>query len=154
MSIHALERIQHRERVWEETEDWEGTHATPAIPPVLGRVCAMRCDVQGLNIPMVRRHTKGVDQGQHLGPQVQTVSGNYVAGKRKGVVDGVDLGFTGVVLPAPCSSALPLSSICHYTCDDVYSLTSWNGLLTSKYLFGWYSMLQTCNSPFKAVSIS
>lgn len=52
---------------------------------------------KGLNIPMVRRHSKGSDQGQHLGPQVQTVSGNYVAGKRKGVVDGVDLGFTGVV---------------------------------------------------------
>lgn len=68
-----------------------------------GRVPAVLA--QGLNIPMVRRHTKGLDQGQHLGPQVQTVSGNYVAGKRKGVVDGVDLGFTGVVPPLllfPC----------------------------------------------------
>jgi acetylglutamate kinase len=46
---------------------------------------------------MVRRHKKGLDNKEHHGPQVQTVSGNYVAGKRKGVVDGVDLGFTGVV---------------------------------------------------------
>lgn len=52
---------------------------------------------KGLNIPMVRRHKKGLDNKEHHGPQVQTVSGNYVAGKRKGVVDGVDLGFTGVV---------------------------------------------------------
>jgi len=52
---------------------------------------------KGLSVPMVRRHTKGVDNSQHMGPQVQTVSGNYVAAKRKGVVNGVDLGYTGMV---------------------------------------------------------
>ncbi len=45
---------------------------------------------------MVRRHTRGLDR-LHYGPALQTVSGNYVAAKRKGVVDGVDYGFTGAV---------------------------------------------------------
>lgn len=45
---------------------------------------------------MVRRHSRGSDQ-VHYGPALQTVSGNYVAAKRKGVVNGVDYGFTGVV---------------------------------------------------------
>ena len=54
---------------------------------------------------MVRRHTRGTDR-MHYGPALHTVSGNYVAAKRKGVVDGVDYGFTGavrtcVVLPPP-----------------------------------------------------
>ncbi len=44
---------------------------------------------------MVRRHMHG--SPSHYGPPVQTVSGNYVAAKRKGVVDGVDLGYTGMV---------------------------------------------------------
>ena len=33
----------------------------------------------------------------HYGPALQTVSGNYVAGKRKGVIGGVDFGSTGLV---------------------------------------------------------
>ena len=45
---------------------------------------------------MVRRHTRGLDR-VHYGPALQTVSGNYVAAKRKGVVDGVDYCFTGAV---------------------------------------------------------
>ncbi len=53
---------------------------------------------------MVRRHTRGTDR-MHYGPALHTVSGNYVAAKRKGVVDGVDYGFTGAVsthlLPLP-----------------------------------------------------
>ncbi len=48
-------------------------------------------------MPVVRRHIKGAGHNQHAGPQVQTVSGNYVAAKRKGVVNGVDLGYTGMV---------------------------------------------------------
>ena len=49
---------------------------------------------------MVRRHSRGSDQ-VHYGPALQTVSGNYVTAKRKGVVDGVDFGFTGVVRAPP-----------------------------------------------------
>ena len=45
---------------------------------------------------MVRRHTRGLDH-VHYAPALQTVGGNYVAAKRKGVVDGVDYGFTGAV---------------------------------------------------------
>lgn len=66
-------------------------------------------DVQGLSVPMVRRHTKGVDNSQHMGPQVQTVSGNYVAAKRKGVVNGVDLGYTGMV----CSQTTSVPTCLH-----------------------------------------
>ena len=46
-------------------------------------------------VPMVRRHLNGA--AMRHSPQVQTVSGNYVAAKRKGVVDGVDLCYTGMV---------------------------------------------------------
>ena len=51
--------------------------------------------VQGPAVPMVRRHLNG--SAARFGPQVPTVSGNYVAAKRKGVVNGVDLGYTGMV---------------------------------------------------------
>ena len=51
---------------------------------------------------MVRRHTRGLDR-MHYGPALQTVSGNYVAAKRKGVVDGIDYGFTGAVSTTICS---------------------------------------------------
>ena len=51
---------------------------------------------------MVRRHTRGTDR-MHYGPALHTVSGNYVAAKRKGVVDGVDYGFTGAVCTHPRS---------------------------------------------------
>ena len=51
---------------------------------------------------MVRRHARGGEglqqqQQHHYGPALQTVSGNYVAAKRKGVVGGVDYQLTGVV---------------------------------------------------------
>jgi hypothetical protein len=51
--------------------------------------------LQGPAVPMVRRHLNA--SAARFGPQVQTVSGNYVAAKRKGVVNGVDLGYTGMV---------------------------------------------------------
>lgn len=52
--------------------------------------------VQGPAVTMVRRHNRGSDRF-HYGPALQTVSGNYVAAKRRGVVDGIDYGFTGTV---------------------------------------------------------
>lgn len=69
-------------------------------------------------VTMVRRHVRSGGDGasgggggassqhaaaslssssQHSGPALVTVSGNYVAAKRKGVVGGVDYGLTGVV---------------------------------------------------------
>ncbi|KAK9810524.1 hypothetical protein WJX72_012135 [[Myrmecia] bisecta] len=51
---------------------------------------------KGPAVQMVRRHTRTSDQF-HYQPALQTVSGNYVAAKRRGVVDGVDFGFTGNV---------------------------------------------------------
>lgn len=53
---------------------------------------------------MVRRHNRGSDRF-HYGPALQTVSGNYVAAKRRGVVDGIDYGFTGTVR-TPCMPRL------------------------------------------------
>lgn len=46
---------------------------------------------------MVRRHVADSGNILHYGPAVSTVSGNYVAAKRRGVVGGVDYGFTGQV---------------------------------------------------------
>jgi acetylglutamate kinase len=56
---------------------------------------AAKSAMQGPAVPMVRRHLNG--SAARFGPQVPTVSGNYVAAKRKGVVNGVDLGYTGMV---------------------------------------------------------
>lgn len=52
--------------------------------------------MQGPAIPMIRRHTKG-DKEIHFEPATRVVSGNYIAAKRRGVIDGVDFGFTGEV---------------------------------------------------------
>jgi hypothetical protein len=46
---------------------------------------------------MIRRHTKGAGEEIHFEPALRVVSGNYVAAKRRGVVDGVDFGYTGEV---------------------------------------------------------
>ncbi len=45
---------------------------------------------------MIRRHTKG-DKEIHFQPALTVVSGNYVAAKRRGVIDGMDFGLTGEV---------------------------------------------------------
>lgn len=45
---------------------------------------------------MVRRHTR-VQTEFHYMAAMRVVSGNYVAAKRRGVVDGVDYGYTGEV---------------------------------------------------------
>jgi amino-acid N-acetyltransferase len=59
---------------------------------------------RALAVPVVRRHARGgIDSsdGFHYGPAVRIVSGNYVTGKRRGVVDGVDFGATGSGTPPP-----------------------------------------------------
>ncbi|KAL4423548.1 hypothetical protein ABPG77_006571 [Micractinium sp. CCAP 211/92] len=53
---------------------------------------------KGPAVTVVRRHARGAGgEQQHYGPALQTVTGNYVAAKRKGVVGGVDYQLTGVV---------------------------------------------------------
>ena len=52
---------------------------------------------RGPAVNAVRRHTRGGQVQVRNGPALQTVSGNYVAAKRRGVVKGVDYQFTGSV---------------------------------------------------------
>ena len=63
---------------------------------------------RALAVNVVRRHSRGgadSSDGFHYGPAVRIVTGNYVTGKRRGVVDGVDFGATGsgMLCPASCS---------------------------------------------------
>ncbi|KAL3154263.1 hypothetical protein ABBQ32_013759 [Trebouxia sp. C0010 RCD-2024] len=51
---------------------------------------------KGPSLQVIRRHSRSSEQ-MHYGPALHTVTGNYVAGKRKGVVGGVDFGSTGLV---------------------------------------------------------
>lgn len=51
---------------------------------------------RGPSVPVFRRHAKGETE-MHFGPALSVVSGNYVAAKRRGIIDGVDFGFTGEV---------------------------------------------------------
>ena len=56
--------------------------------------------VQALAVPMLRRHARSsVDSQQSVNysPPVRIVSGNYVTGMRRGIVEGVDFGSTGKV---------------------------------------------------------
>lgn len=57
--------------------------------------------MQGPPIPMMRRHAKGSNSGtpgsMRFSPSVQVVSGNYVNSKRRGIVNGIDFGASGVV---------------------------------------------------------
>lgn len=46
-------------------------------------------------MPMVRRHTRTAEGEHHYGPAVGVISGNYVTGRRRGTVDGIDFGATG-----------------------------------------------------------
>ena len=51
--------------------------------------------VQGPAVQVVRRHSRSADAFRYA-PAMTTVSGNYVAARRMGVVDGVDFGLTGM----------------------------------------------------------
>lgn len=77
-----------------------GLHAA-APSPQAAHLCASSLPplppLQGPAVTMVRRHARGGDQGVSFGPALSTVTGNYVAAKRKGVVNGVDYQHTGVV---------------------------------------------------------
>lgn len=51
--------------------------------------------MQGPAVQVVRRHSRSADAFRYA-PAMTTVSGNYVAARRMGVVDGVDFGLTGM----------------------------------------------------------
>lgn len=58
--------------------------------------------MSGLQAPavsVIRRHTRSSNSSDdfHFAPALRVISGNYVTGKRRGVVDGVDFGSTGSV---------------------------------------------------------
>ncbi len=53
---------------------------------------------QGPAVQVVRRHSRSSDAFRYA-PAMSTVSGNYVAARRMGVVDGVDFGLTGMARP-------------------------------------------------------
>ena len=59
------------------------------------------CFLQALAVPMVRRHARTAEGEHHYGPSVGVVSGNYVTGRRRGIVDGTDFGATGSGVPPP-----------------------------------------------------
>ena len=50
---------------------------------------------QAFAVPMVRRHARTAEDEHHYGPVLGVVSGNYVTGRRRGTVDGIDFGATG-----------------------------------------------------------
>lgn len=51
---------------------------------------------RGPSVPVFRRHAKGETE-MHFGPALNVVSGNYVAAKRRGIINGVDFGYSGEV---------------------------------------------------------
>lgn len=84
---------------------------------------------QGPAIPMIRRHTKG-DVEIHFEPAIRVVSGNYIAAKRRGVVDGVDYGLTGEVSrerPSP-SPSCAYGSMASFDCAIDSQHHPWLGL--------------------------
>lgn len=61
-----------------------------------GRTAVEQFLSRGPSVPVFRRHAKG-DGEMHFGPALNVVSGNYVAAKRRGIINGVDFGYTGEV---------------------------------------------------------
>lgn len=63
--------------------------------------------LQAPAVPMVRRHTRSSDgDAFHFAPTIRVVSGNYVTGKRRGVIDGVDFCATGECMLPPAASSI------------------------------------------------
>lgn len=51
---------------------------------------------KGPSVPVIRRHAKS-DAEMHFGPALRVVGGNWVAAKRRGILEGTDFGYTGEV---------------------------------------------------------
>ncbi len=99
---------------------------------------------QGPAIPMIRRHTKG-DGEIHFEPALRVISGNYVTAKRRGVIDGVDFGYTGVWLGSlltRCDKVLKLGFICILLASQARS-----GLSSRMTLGTSWMMVTWCCSP-------
>ena len=60
---------------------------------------------------VVRRHSRSSDAFRYA-PAMTTVSGNYVAARRMGVVDGVDFGLTGMVRPQQGVAGMTCGQCC------------------------------------------
>ena len=73
--------------------------------------------LQGPSLQMIRRHARSSEQ-MHYGPALQTVTGNYVAGKRKGVIGGVDFGSTGTVSSHCHLLLMPYQHLCSVDCNQ------------------------------------
>jgi len=58
-------------------------------------------------VQVVRRHSRSSDAFRYA-PAMSTVSGNYVAARRMGVVDGVDFGLTGMARRGSAPGCTPL----------------------------------------------
>ena len=73
---------------------------------------------------MVRRHTRTAEGEHHYGPAVGVISGNYVTGRRRGTVDGIDFGATGSgqnLHRAPRNKLYSLASRIHIILrDDIH----------------------------------
>jgi len=75
---------------------------TPAVMQVVMEIAGMvRLEIEaklsrGPSVSVVRRHTRDANQFR-FAPPVGVVGGNYTTAKRRGVVGGVDFGFTGEV---------------------------------------------------------
>lgn len=76
--------------------------STPEVMQVAMEVAGMvRLEIEaklsrGPSVSVVRRHTRDANQFR-FAPPVGVVGGNYTTAKRRGVVGGVDFGFTGEV---------------------------------------------------------
>eukprot|EP00878_Enallax_costatus_P017195 GHUV01018052.1.p1 GENE.GHUV01018052.1~~GHUV01018052.1.p1 ORF type:complete len:308 (+),score=52.39 GHUV01018052.1:133-1056(+) len=60
---------------------------------------------RGPSVPVFRRHAKGEGE-MHFGPALNVVGGNYVAAKRRGILNGVDFGYTGEVSKWPGATVI------------------------------------------------
>ncbi|KAK9836948.1 hypothetical protein WJX81_002033 [Elliptochloris bilobata] len=74
---------------------------TQAMQAAAAAAAAVRMEVEarlsrGPAVQVVRRHARSSDAFRYA-PAMTTVSGNYVAARRMGIVDGVDFGLTGMV---------------------------------------------------------
>jgi amino-acid N-acetyltransferase len=107
--VGARSRINEAIRAFGIEPEYAGGYRVTdevAMEAAVAAAGAARMEVEarlskGPEVTMIRRHSRGATastgQSGQYGPALTTVSGNYVAAKRKGVVNGVDYKNTGVV---------------------------------------------------------
>ncbi|KAL4539039.1 hypothetical protein Ndes2437A_g02018 [Nannochloris sp. 'desiccata'] len=107
--VGARSRINEAIRALNMEPEYAGGYRVTdevAMEAAVAAAGAARMEVEarlskGPEVTMIRRHSRGgtasTGQSGQFAPALTTVSGNYVAAKRKGVVNGVDYKNTGVV---------------------------------------------------------